>query len=85
VTERSFDSGASAWQRFSARSSALYVPVLLAAAQVTAGQRVLDVATGAGPAAVEAATLTGSWGFVLGRTSPSPCWSERSVTLVGSQ
>jgi ubiquinone/menaquinone biosynthesis C-methylase UbiE len=66
VTERSFDSGASAWECFSARSSALYVPALVAAAQVTAGQRVLDVATGAGPAAVEAATLTGPWGFVLG-------------------
>jgi ubiquinone/menaquinone biosynthesis C-methylase UbiE len=66
VTERSFDSGAAAWERFSARSSALYVPALLAAAQVSAGQRVLDVATGAGPSAVEAATLTGPWGFVLG-------------------
>ncbi len=66
VTERSFDSGASAWERFSARSSALYVPALLGAAQVTAGQRVLDVATGAGPSAVEAAALTGPWGFVLG-------------------
>jgi ubiquinone/menaquinone biosynthesis C-methylase UbiE len=66
VTERSFDSGASAWERFSARSSALYIPALLAAAQVAAGQRILDVATGAGPSAVEAATLSGPWGFVLG-------------------
>jgi ubiquinone/menaquinone biosynthesis C-methylase UbiE len=53
VTKRSFDSGASAWDRFSARGSVLYVPAILGAAQITAGQRVLDVAAGAGPSATE--------------------------------
>jgi len=62
----SFDSGASAWERTSVRTSALYVPALLAAAQVATGQRVLDVATGSGLSAVEAAALVGPSGLVLG-------------------
>jgi ubiquinone/menaquinone biosynthesis C-methylase UbiE len=82
VTERSFDSGASAWERFAGRSSVLYVPALLAAAQVSAGQRVLDVATGAGPSAVEVATLTGPWGFVLGTDISLPML-ERAKRNVG--
>lgn len=61
----SFDSGVSAWERTSVRTSALYVPALLAAAQVTTGQRVLDVATGAGLSAVEAAARIGPSGVVL--------------------
>jgi SAM-dependent methyltransferase len=61
----SFDSGVSAWERTSVRTSALYVPALLATAQVTTGQRVLDVATGAGLSAVEAAALIGPSGLVL--------------------
>ena len=52
MTKLSFDSGASAWDRFSVRASAVHVPALLAAAEITAGQRVLDVATGAGPFAL---------------------------------
>jgi hypothetical protein len=44
MTKLSFDSGASAWDRFSVRASALFVPALLAAAEITAGQRVLDCA-----------------------------------------
>jgi ubiquinone/menaquinone biosynthesis C-methylase UbiE len=66
VTKLSFDSGASAWDRFSARFSALYVPALLAAAVIKEGQRVLDVATGTGPSAVEAAAIVGQGGLVLG-------------------
>ncbi len=65
VTTLSFDSGASAWDRFSLRASALHVPALLKAAHVTSGQRVLDMATGAGPSAVEAARLVGSSGLVV--------------------
>jgi ubiquinone/menaquinone biosynthesis C-methylase UbiE len=66
VTKRSFDSGASAWDRFAGRASVLYVPAILGAAQITAGQRVLDVAAGAGPSAMEAAALIGPSGIVLG-------------------
>jgi len=65
VTKLSFDSGASAWDRFSTRFSALYVPALLAAADIKEGQRVLDVATGTGPSAVEAAAVVGQSGLVL--------------------
>jgi ubiquinone/menaquinone biosynthesis C-methylase UbiE len=65
VNKLSFDSGASAWDRFSMRATTLYVPALLAAAQVSTGQRVLDVATGAGPSAIEAAALIGPSGLVL--------------------
>jgi SAM-dependent methyltransferase len=66
MTKLSFDSGASAWDRFSVRASAVNVQALLAAAEITAGQRVLDVATGAGSFALEAATLIGPSGLVLG-------------------
>jgi ubiquinone/menaquinone biosynthesis C-methylase UbiE len=66
VTKLSFDTGASAWDRFSTRFSALYVPALLAAADIKEGQRVLDVATGTGPSAVEAAAIVGQGGLVLG-------------------
>ena len=66
MTQLSFDSGASAWDRFSVRASTLYVPALLAAAKITGRQRVLDVATGTGLSAVEAAALIGPSGLVLG-------------------
>jgi ubiquinone/menaquinone biosynthesis C-methylase UbiE len=65
MTKLSFDSGASAWDRFSTRFSALYVPALLAAARIKEGQRVLDVATGTGPSAVEVAAVVGQSGLVL--------------------
>jgi ubiquinone/menaquinone biosynthesis C-methylase UbiE len=65
VTKLSFDSGASAWDRFSTRFSALYIPALFAAAHIEEGQRVLDVATGTGPSAVKAATVVGQSGLVL--------------------
>src|SRR5215475_9394253 len=66
MTKLSFDSGASAWDRFSVRASALFVPPLLATTEITAEQRVLDVATGTGPSALEAAALIGPSGLVLG-------------------
>jgi SAM-dependent methyltransferase len=66
MTQLSFDTAASAWDRFSVRASTLYVPALLTAAGITAGQRVLDVATGTGLSAVEAAALVGPSGLVLG-------------------
>ncbi|HEU4342512.1 MAG TPA: methyltransferase domain-containing protein [Candidatus Binatia bacterium] len=65
VAKLSFDSGASAWDRFSTRFSALYVPALLAVARIKEGQRVLDVATGTGASAVEAAVVVGQSGLVV--------------------
>ncbi|MCI0370375.1 MAG: methyltransferase domain-containing protein [candidate division NC10 bacterium] len=61
----SFDAGASAYDRIAGRWSRLYIPTLLAGASIAAGQRVLDVATGTGEAAVLAASLVGPSGRVL--------------------
>ncbi|MBI2152611.1 MAG: class I SAM-dependent methyltransferase [Candidatus Rokubacteria bacterium] len=62
----SFDAGAGAYDRCMGRWSRLDIPALLAAAQVAAGKKVLDVATGTGEAAVLAASLVGPSGRVLG-------------------
>lgn len=62
----SYDAGASAYDRAAGRWSRLYVPTLLAGARIASGQRVLDVATGTGEAAVLAASLVGPSGRVLG-------------------
>lgn len=61
----SYGAGASAYDRITGRWSRLYIPALLAAAEITAGQSVLDVATGTGEAAVLAASLVGPSGRVL--------------------
>ena len=61
-----FDAGASAYDRFMGRWSRLYIPAVLAAARIGIGQRVLDVATGTGEAALIAASLVGPSGRVLG-------------------
>lgn len=63
---KTFDAGAPAYDRFMGRWSRLYIPALLAAAGVGSGQRVLDVATGTGEAAMLAASLCGPSGRVLG-------------------
>jgi ubiquinone/menaquinone biosynthesis C-methylase UbiE len=83
VTKRSFDSGASAWDRFSARGSVLYVPAILGAAQITAGQRVLDVAAGAGPSATEAAALIGPSGLVVGTDISFPMLERAKRNAAG--
>ena len=62
-----FDAGAaSAYDRFMGRWSRLYVQALLAAAGVGPGQRVLDVATGTGEAALLAALSLGPSGKIVG-------------------
>lgn len=65
MTRLSFDSGASAYERFSTLFSELFVPRLLAAARIRDGQRVLDVAAGTGATVVEAAKRVGGSGLVL--------------------
>jgi ubiquinone/menaquinone biosynthesis C-methylase UbiE len=57
---------ADAYDRYIGRWSRLAVPSLLAAAEVGAGDRVLDVATGTGEAAVAAISLVGEAGVVVG-------------------
>jgi ubiquinone/menaquinone biosynthesis C-methylase UbiE len=66
VTRLSFDAGAAAYDRFMGRWSRLYVPALLDAAGIRAGQRVLDAATGTGEAALMAADRVGPAGRVVG-------------------
>ena len=48
------------------RWSRLFVPAVLAAAEVTSGSRVLDVAVGPGEAALAAAPVVKPEGFVVG-------------------
>jgi ubiquinone/menaquinone biosynthesis C-methylase UbiE len=64
VTGKAVD--ASAYDRWIGRWSRLFVPSLLAAAQVSPGYTVLDVATGTGEAALAALSIVGSSGAVVG-------------------
>lgn len=56
----------SAYDRYLGRWSRLTVPDLLAAANITQGHHVLDVATGTGEAALMAVPIVGDTGFVVG-------------------
>jgi ubiquinone/menaquinone biosynthesis C-methylase UbiE len=63
---------ADAYDRYLGRWSRLFVPALLASAKVSAGDRVLDVATGPGEAAVMALPIVENSGLVVGADiSPS--------------
>ena len=57
---------ASAYEEYIGRWSRLFVPALLAAAEITDGSRVLDVATGTGEAAQQALAHVGDSGRVIG-------------------
>ena len=61
----------SAYERYVGRWSRMFVPALLAAADVGLGDRVLDVATGTGEAALLAQVAVGDSGLVVG-TDISP-------------
>lgn len=58
--------GVAAYDRHVGRWSRLYVPALLTAARVAPGQRILDVATGTGEAALAAARRVAPSGSILG-------------------
>src|SRR5262249_56261856 len=55
-----------AYEQYIGRWSRLFVPALLAAAEIAAGCRVLDVAAGPGEAALAAASVVTSNGLVVG-------------------
>ena len=57
---------ARAYERYVGRWSRLFVPAILQAAQIKPGDRVLDVATGSGEAAVLAVPAVGESGLVVG-------------------
>src|SRR5690349_1916451 len=57
---------ASAYDRWVGQWSRLFVPSVLAAAEVKEGYRVLDVSTGTGEAALMTLPIVGASGFVVG-------------------
>jgi len=56
----------SAYDCWTGRWSRLFVPAVLAAAEVAPGQRLLDVSTGTGEAALAALPIIGTSGLVIG-------------------
>lgn len=60
-----YDAGAAAYDRLTGRWSRLFVPAALDAADVSVGDRILDVATGTGDAALIAAARLGSSGSAV--------------------
>src|SRR5262249_32407135 len=71
-----------AYEQYIGRWSRLFVPTLLAAAEVTAGCRVLDVATGVGEAARGAMSLVTPAGLVVG-ADISPAMLEAARARLG--
>ena len=55
-----------AYDQWTGRWSRLFVPSLLVAAKIAEGQRVLDIATGTGEAALRALSVVGASGLVIG-------------------
>lgn len=79
----SYDAGAAAYDRIAGRWSRLYVPTLLAGARLAGGQRVLDVATGTGEAAVLAVSAVGPSGRVIGGDISLPMLRAARVKAAG--
>ena len=65
MAEPLYVSGAAGYDGLFARVTRSFIPALLEAAEIAAGHRVLDVATGTGAAAHAAAVLVGSRGQVI--------------------
>ena len=65
MIEPLYKGGAAGYDELFARVTRSFIPALLEAAQISAGHRVLDVATGTGAAARAAAELTGTTGEVV--------------------
>lgn len=75
----------SAYGQYIGRWSRLFVPALLAAAEISKGDRVLDVATGPGEAALMALSAVGSAGLVVGADiSPAMLEAARARLSGGS-
>lgn len=65
MAEPLYVGGAAGYDEMFARVTRAFIPALLGAAQIAAGHRVLDVATGTGAAAQAVAELVGSGGEVV--------------------
>ena len=76
---------ASAYERYLGRWSRLFVPAVLAAAEVASGDRVLDVATGPGEAALVALSTVTPAGRVIGADiSPAMLTAARARLGAGA-
>jgi ubiquinone/menaquinone biosynthesis C-methylase UbiE/uncharacterized protein YbaR (Trm112 family) len=72
------DVDTSAYDRFTGRWSRLFVPDVIAAAEMNAGSRVLDICTGTGEAAIAALPVIGPSGILVGADiSPEMVTSAR--------
>jgi len=80
---RTYDAGASAYDRFTGRWSRLFVPSLVSAAGVTSGHSVLDVAAGTGEASIGLASHVGATGRVLAVDLSLPMLQMAAGKLVG--
>ncbi len=74
---------ASAYGQYIGRWSRLFVPPLLAAAEISVGDRVLDVATGPGEAALMALSAVGDSGLVVGADISSAMLEAARARLSG--
>jgi ubiquinone/menaquinone biosynthesis C-methylase UbiE len=83
TTTSPYDAGAAAYDRFLGQWSRLYVPCLVAAAEVAPGQSVLDVAAGSGEATVGLASRVGSAGRVVAVDLSLPMLSVAVRKLAG--
>jgi SAM-dependent methyltransferase len=75
----------SAYEQYIGRWSRLFVPALLAGAEVAVGDRVLDVATGPGEAAAMALSRVGSSGLVIGADISPAMLDTASARLAGQR
>src|SRR2546425_4427920 len=76
---------AAAYEQYIGRWSRLFVPAVLAAAEVAGGDRVLDVATGPGVAALVAMSVVKPVGLVIGADiSPAMLTAGRAPLGGGS-
>jgi ubiquinone/menaquinone biosynthesis C-methylase UbiE len=78
-----YDAGAAAYDRFIGCWSFAYGPILLAAAGLTVGQTVLDVAAGTGGLAVMAASRVGPSGRVVATDISLPMLHVAKGKIVG--
>jgi ubiquinone/menaquinone biosynthesis C-methylase UbiE len=73
-----------AYYQYIGRWSRLFVPAVLAAAEVASGDRVLDIATGPGEAALAALTVVKPAGYVIG-ADISPAMLVAARTRLGEE
>jgi ubiquinone/menaquinone biosynthesis C-methylase UbiE len=78
-----FEAGAAGYDRGFGSVSPKFIPALLRAAKLTAGQRVLDVATGSGLAAQAACGIVGPSGHVVATDISAPILDQARRRLAG--